>query len=81
MTLSRQALAWRCRRGTRELDLLLQAYLHQSYDGATEQEQMLFADLLDLPDPELHRLLFLRPPDIRQEFVQLVSKIRADISI
>jgi antitoxin CptB len=46
-------LRWRCRRGMRELDVLLQRYLEQRYACAPEEEQRAFEALLELPDPEL----------------------------
>jgi antitoxin CptB len=46
-------LQWRCRRGTKELDVLLQRYLLQGYAAATPSEQRAFEMLLDQPDPDL----------------------------
>ncbi len=39
-------LRWQCRRGTKELDLLLQRYLDSGYLLADDEEQALFAQLL-----------------------------------
>jgi antitoxin CptB len=52
-TEGRSRLAWRCRRGTKELDLLLLGWLERSFDSATTQERAAFAALLELPDPDL----------------------------
>jgi len=46
-------LRWQCRRGTKELDLLLQRYLDSGYLLADEEEKALFAQLLALEDDEL----------------------------
>jgi antitoxin CptB len=46
-------LLWRCRRGTRELDLLLQRWLRQHYGSADLRQRSRFESLLELPDPEL----------------------------
>jgi antitoxin CptB len=46
-------LAWRCRRGMKELDLLLERYLHEAFARAPVEEQAAFAALLERPDPEL----------------------------
>lgn len=51
-------LIWRCRRGTRELDLVLQAYLERAYDEASPTERAAFVALLERPDCELQSLLF-----------------------
>jgi antitoxin CptB len=52
-TESRSRLAWRCRRGTKELDLLLLGWLSRCFASATAEQRAAFADLLELPDPEL----------------------------
>ena len=46
-------LRWRCRRGRRELDLLLQRYLNEHYEQAGAAEQACFEALLECSDPEL----------------------------
>jgi antitoxin CptB len=46
-------LEWRCRRGTRELDLLLERYLHTRYQAAGPASQLAFERLLELQDPVL----------------------------
>jgi len=46
-------LAWRCRRGMKELDLLLVEYLQQHWLHARPDEQQSFAQILELPDPVL----------------------------
>ena len=46
-------LRWRCRRGMRELDQLLEWYLDVRYAGAGASTKSAFAELLDQQDPEL----------------------------
>ena len=46
-------LRWQCRRGTKELDLLLQRYLETGYLVADDEEKELFVELLELEDDEL----------------------------
>ena len=50
-------LQWQCRRGTKELDLLLQRYLDQQFRLADSQEQHLFEELLQLEDDVLSAVL------------------------
>lgn len=47
-------LKWRCRRGMRELDVLLLRYLEQRYLTTSIAEQQIFQHLLELPDIELY---------------------------
>ena len=50
-------LRWRCRRGTKELDVLTTRYLDLFYADASLDEQRAFAALLELQDPELYLIL------------------------
>ncbi len=70
-------LRWQCRRGTKELDLLLQRYLDSGYLLADDEEQALFAQLLALEDDELVGVLMGELDVETREMKVLVEKIRA----
>ena len=44
-------LRWRCRRGTKELDIVMNRYLRERYETASVEEQASFNALLDVEDP------------------------------
>lgn len=69
-------LHWQCRRGMRELDLLLQGYLEHAYDAASGPERAAFRRLLDYPDQLLLEYLMgaLSPSD--RAIGDVVAKIR-----
>lgn len=71
-------LRWRCRRGTRELDVLLGGWLDARAATAGEPELAAFDELLDQPDPQLWDWLLVnsRPP--RVDWQDIVDAIRAD---
>jgi antitoxin CptB len=46
-------LQWQCRRGTKELDLMLLDYLETRYPAASMEEKARFVELLKLDDAEL----------------------------
>lgn len=50
-------LRWRCRRGMRELDLLLLRYLDRDYPSARPAERQAFVTLLSCQDPDILALL------------------------
>lgn len=50
-------LRWSCRRGMRELDVVLQRYLENGYPAASVAEQHAFEALLELQDPQLFAYL------------------------
>lgn len=69
-------LRWRCRRGLRELDLLLQPFVDQCYPTLAEWEQAAFRRLLSLPDPTLLAYLNGSQQPTDQELARIVKKIR-----
>lgn len=46
-------LRWRCRRGTKELDILLGRFLDRGYHDLSSEERVIFAQLLDEQDDRL----------------------------
>jgi antitoxin CptB len=73
---NRAKIQWLCRRGTRELDLLLQGYLTSEFDGASAEEKNAFLQLLNREDTELLDYLFARATPENPRQAQLVSKLR-----
>jgi antitoxin CptB len=51
-------LLWRCRRGMKELDILLERFARERYAAAPAEQKRAFARLLELPDPDLADYLF-----------------------
>lgn len=60
--IDKNALKWRCRRGTKELDLLFERYLEEYFDKNI-CDQAGFCALLDYSDPLVLDLLFGRIVD------------------
>ena len=73
----RSHLKWLCRRGMKELDVALTAYLDKRYESADEHEQQLFRELLDLQDPVLYELVCRTSDDER--FRTIIQKIHHSI--
>ncbi|MGH8460840.1 MAG: succinate dehydrogenase assembly factor 2 [Stenotrophobium sp.] len=46
-------LKWLCRRGMKELDVLMERYLAGRYDTAPEVERNAFIELLNCEDPDI----------------------------
>lgn len=80
--MSEQArLRWLCRRGMKELDVLLERYLARDYADASVAERGAFRELLELQDPVLWDYVMERdqPQDeVMQDVIRkLVSTLRA----
>ncbi len=56
-------LRWRCRRGVRELDILLTRFLEERFDSLDGETQESFANLLECQDPDLMDWLMERRSD------------------
>jgi antitoxin CptB len=71
------SLRWRCRRGMKELDVLLERFAHQVLPQASQAECRVFAELLALPDPLLAGYLLGGEPPAEPHLAQAVGRIRA----
>lgn len=50
-------LRWRCRRGMRELDVLLLKFLELRYPALSQAQKETFEAVLQLQDPDLYAML------------------------
>ena len=78
-TYSLSKLRWHCRRGMRELDVLMLRYLEDSFEQAPAQEQQGFVDLLALEDPTLFAYVVGREEPQDEELQKLLKKIRTGL--
>ena len=69
-------LRWQCRRGTLELDIMLENYLDAGYIKADESEKSAFKSLLALEDNVLLPYLMGDKLPIDEEMAALINKIR-----
>jgi antitoxin CptB len=53
LAVHQRRLLWHCRRGMKELDILLARYAQQSYAAAPASQRAAFEALLALPDPQI----------------------------
>ncbi|MCC5857415.1 MAG: succinate dehydrogenase assembly factor 2 [Ectothiorhodospiraceae bacterium] len=70
-------LRWRCRRGMRELDLLLERFLDGGYQQLSEAEQADFDRLLDCQDDVLFGWFYQGEEPEDAGIARLVARIRA----
>ncbi len=69
-------LRWLCRRGMKELDLVLGGFLEHHYPTASAEDRRRFRALLELPDPELYALLLGRGEAGSPELEALAERLR-----
>ncbi len=70
-------LRWRCRRGVKELDVLLTRYIDERFRGAPAAERQAFRGLLEGEDSAIYAYCFgqQRPPTA--ELSALIDRITA----
>jgi len=69
-------LRWHCRRGMKELDVLLERFALEALPHAAPEERQAFTELLEHPDPVLAGYLLggETPPQVH--LAQVVRRIR-----
>lgn len=72
-------LRWLCRRGMKELDVVMTGYLESQYEQASEAEKKAFITLLEMHDPDLYALLMGRQSSPNETIEALVGSIRDTI--
>jgi len=73
-------LRWRCRRGMKELDILLTRYMDERYGAAPAEEQQAFQRLLETQDPVIYAYcLGQEPPP--EDLAGLIARITANSSL
>ena len=73
---SRSKLLWHCRRGVKELDVVLTRYLESSYDDSTEADKQTFEDLLEYQDPDILRFILNQERPEDEKIARIIDKIR-----
>jgi antitoxin CptB len=73
-------LAWRCRRGMKELDLLLTSYLRDRWSLAPPSEKAAFERILELPDPVLAAYLMQHEIPADPDLESLLAILRGQVA-
>ncbi len=73
---TRNRLAWQCRRGMRELDVLLLGFLDRRYPDLGAAERDSFSRLLEYPDPVLLEWLTGHMVPLDRDVAHIVREIR-----
>ena len=75
MEVETRRLLWRCRRGMKELDILLERFARERYEAAPAAQKRAFARLLELPDPDLADYFFGHATPDEPELARLTQLI------
>ncbi len=70
-------LAWRCRRGMLELDIVLQRFVKENFNDLSLQEVEAFDGLLDLPDNAFWELIKTDSEQKDEALTSLIARLNA----
>ena len=73
-------LAWQCRRGMLELDLLLLGFLENGYAQLNSDSKQAFVELLDIVDTELLEYLMGRHVHKEARIQYVIEAIRQSVT-
>lgn len=80
-TAMRRKIMWKCRRGTKELDVILERFILKHFDKLEQKEIDLFNQLLNVEDPLLTEWLCFNGKPENQGLEKIVTRIlSADIN-
>ena len=74
MHLSR--VIWKCRKGIREIDILLTRYREKVYPTLTSQQQELYVEFIDLDTYEILDMLFNKKP-YDKKYQEIVEALKS----
>jgi antitoxin CptB len=69
-------LRWRCRRGIKEMDIVLQRFLEQTYPTLTTRQQQNFDHILDESDLDIMDWILGRSIPENRDYEDLISLFR-----
>lgn len=74
---NKQKIFWHSRRGMLELDLLLVPFATEVFETLSDQDQLLYSDLLEQEDQDLFAWLMQRSEPSEPRFVKIIQQILA----
>jgi len=78
--LSASQILWRCRRGIREMDLLLQQFVERYYSQLSTQEKHDFERLLDEADLDIMDWIMGRRTPPSDNYANLIQMINSSVN-
>ncbi len=72
----KRRLAWRCRRGMLELDIVLQRFISNHFDALSLAEMHAFDEILALPDNDFWALINANTPHLDVARNAVIEKLK-----
>tara|TARA_B100000929_G_C15190434_1_gene312071 strand:+ start:252 stop:482 length:231 start_codon:yes stop_codon:yes gene_type:complete len=69
-------LKWKCRKGVRELDILLSKYIETSYDLLSSKEKDIFVEFIEKDTYEILDIL-MNKKNVNNKFLNIVEALKS----
>ena len=74
--IEKNRLLWRCRQGTRELELLLYRFIENHYGSLTQQDKLALHELIEHNVDQLNQWLLTGKQCEHNKFTNIINAIR-----
>ena len=81
MSEKKSRILWRCRRGIKEMDIVLQDFIKNSYDELNNENKSAFSKLLEEQDLDILNWILGKDKPEDTELIEIIKKIRSSRNI
>ena len=74
-------LLWRCRRGIKEMDIILQEFINVSYDQLNDEDKNAFSKLLDEQDLDILNWIMGKDKPANDRLANIINIIKTSRNI
>lgn len=74
-------ILWRCRRGIKEMDIVLQDFIKDSYDELNNENKSAFSKLLEEQDLDILNWILGKDKPKDTALIEIIKKIRSSRNI
>ena len=81
MSEKKSRILWRCRRGIKEMDIVLQDFIKDSYDELNNENKSAFSKLLEEQDLDILNWVLGKEKPEDKTLIEIIKKIRSSRNI
>ena len=76
MSFNKSRLLWRCRRGIKEMDIILQDFVNNSYEQLSNENKNAFSSLLDEQDLDILNWIMGKSEPTDSKLIGIINIIK-----
>ncbi len=76
MSFNKSRLLWRCRRGIKEMDIILQDFVNNSYEQLSNENKNAFSNLLDEQDLDILNWIMGKSEPTDSKLIGIINIIK-----